>query len=50
MRLHKEVTVEIPFEVVSENETIIEAKPEEAPVPVAEEPLAEAEQAEVAAE
>ena len=50
VRLHKEVTVEIPFEVVSENETIIEAKPEEAPVPVAEEPVAEAEQAEVAAE
>lgn len=50
VRLHKEVTVEIPFEVVSENETIIEAKPEGAPVPVAEEPAAEAEQAEVAAE
>lgn len=31
IRLHKEVTVEIPFEVVSENE-VIEPKAEEAPV------------------
>lgn len=50
VRLHKEVTVEIPFEVVSENETIIEAKPEETPAPVAEEPAAETKQAEAAAE
>lgn len=41
VRLHKEVSVEIPFTVVDENAAVVEAPAEEAPVAEAEAPAAE---------